>query len=83
MLTFGNNWTNNNSINNNLNYQIKPNFSNERITYIKRNNIVYKGTLVSLICGGLMLGTVSLKEVDNNYSNYVIDHNIVLNVFHR
>ena len=39
MINFGNNWTNNNSINHNLNYQIiKPNYSNERITYINRQN---------------------------------------------
>ena len=36
-LNFGNSFTNNNSINNNLNYQIKPNYSNERIVYLNRN----------------------------------------------
>ena len=37
LLNFGNSFTNNNSINNNLNYQIKPNYSNERIVYLNRN----------------------------------------------
>ena len=37
-LNFGNNWINNYSMNNNLNYQIKPNYSNERIVYINRNS---------------------------------------------
>ena len=38
LINFGNNWMNNYSMNNNMNYQIKPNYSNERITYINRNS---------------------------------------------
>ena len=37
-LNFGNNWMSNYSMNNNLNYQIKPNYSNEGLSYINRNS---------------------------------------------
>ncbi len=37
--------------------------------YIKKNNIMYKGTIVSLICGGIFLGTINLNSIHNNSNN--------------
>ena len=49
--------------------------------YIKKHNIAYKGTLVSLIVGGMFLGTVNLKEIDNYDNNhYVINLNEIVDV---
>ena len=50
--------------------------------YIKKNNIIYKGSLVSIICGGMILGTVNLKNIDNDYKkyDYVASPNVVLNI---
>lgn len=50
--------------------------------YIKKNNIIYKGSLVSIICGGMILGTVNLKNIDNDYKkyDYVASPDVVLNI---
>ena len=47
--------------------------------YIEKNKIIYKGTLVSIICGGMLLGTVNLTKMDNTLNNdYLKEQEIVL-----
>jgi len=73
----------------NFNYEFASfNFNNSKRSlikiikdYIKKNNIAYKGALVSLIVGGMFLGSVNLNEVESMDTNhYVVNPNNIVDV---
>ena len=45
--------------------------------YIKNNNINFKGTLVALVVGGVLIGTISLNKPKKNYIENISKSNIV------
>lgn len=50
--------------------------------YIKKNNINFKGGIVALIVGGVMIGTVTLNKPKVNY-NSIVDNNRIVAILNE